>query len=49
MGLQLDYDASLAKETLAAVLSKIKPWVNNAHAGVMAQKGVVPDPTCSLR
>ena len=36
VGLQVDYDATQTKEKLAAVLSKIKPWVDNAHAGVMA-------------
>jgi hypothetical protein len=25
-GLQLDYDAAKAKETLGATLAKIKPW-----------------------
>jgi len=27
-GLQMDYDAAKAKDSLKAVLSKIKPWAN---------------------
>ena len=28
MGLQMDYDAAIAKDSLKVVLSKIKPWSN---------------------
>jgi antitoxin HigA-1 len=30
VGLQLDYDAANTKDSLRAVLSKIKPWATNA-------------------
>jgi len=30
VGLQLDYDAANAKDSLRSVLSKIKPWAANA-------------------
>ena len=36
VGLQLDYDATQAKEKLSGVLSKIKPWSEQSHAGAMA-------------
>ena len=35
VGLQVDYDATLAKEKLATVLSKIKPWANSSQAGIL--------------
>ena len=36
IGLQLDCDAARAKDTLADVLGKIKPWDATASAGVAA-------------
>lgn len=36
VGLQLDYDAACAKDSLADVLGKIKPWVVTVAAGVSA-------------
>ena len=37
IGLQLDYDAARAKESLATTLAKIKPWVlNDIHTGTPA-------------
>lgn len=36
IGLQLDFDAARAKDTLADVLGKIKPWDATVLAGVAA-------------
>lgn len=36
VGLQVDYEATQSKEKLATILSKIEPWANSSHAGVMA-------------
>lgn len=36
IGLQLDFDAARAKDTLADVLGKIKPWDATVSAGVAA-------------
>ena len=33
VGLQVDHDAALAKDKLAAVLATIKPWAANTSAG----------------
>jgi addiction module HigA family antidote len=51
VGLQLDYEAEQAKEQLAAVLAKIKPWSGSAHAAVVAKQGAPAGrhPSASLR
>lgn len=36
IGLQLDYDAACAKDSLSDVLMKIKPWDTTVTAGVAA-------------
>ncbi len=36
-GLQLDYDAALAKEALTDTLAKIKPWKRPENNGIEAQ------------
>jgi antitoxin HigA-1 len=36
VGLQMDYDAAQAKEKLASVLSKIKPWASSHQAAAAA-------------
>ncbi len=36
MGLQLDYDAALAKDALAETLAKITPWKHSENPGVDA-------------
>jgi len=37
-GLQMDYDATLAKDALAETLAKIKPWKLDEKNGVEAQR-----------
>ncbi len=34
IGLQLDYDAALAKDALAKTLAKIKPWKHGEDHGI---------------
>ena len=36
VGLQIDYDAALVKEKLAAVLAKIRPWIVNTDVKAVA-------------
>jgi addiction module HigA family antidote len=38
IGLQMDYEASLAKEALEDILAKIKPWRQNEASDAEAQK-----------
>ena len=38
MGLQMDYDAALAKDALAETLAKITPWRHNEHDKGKAQQ-----------
>lgn len=47
IGLQLDYDAALTKETLSKTLAKIKPWRHNTD-GIKAQ-GTPADARTSRR
>ena len=43
VGLQLDYDAAVAKDTLAKSLSKIRPWRTLVAAPSAAQQVVAAD------
>lgn len=38
IGLQMDYEASLAKDALEDTLAKIKPWRQNEASGAEAQR-----------
>jgi antitoxin HigA-1 len=42
-GLQLDYDAALAKDALIEILAKIKPWKHVENNGVEAQQSAPAD------
>lgn len=42
-GLQLDYDAALAKDALTETLAKIKPWNHDEKNGVEAQQSAPAD------
>jgi len=45
IGLQMDYDAATAKDSLAKTLAKIKPWaLMEPHSGRPAQPVAAPDP-----
>lgn len=37
IGLQMDYDAAVAKDALTEILAKIKPWRQDENDGVEAQ------------
>ena len=43
IGLQLDYDAALAKETLSKTLAEIKPWRHSNTDGMKSQQGAPAD------
>ncbi len=43
IGLQMDYDATVAKDALTEILAKIKPWRQDEHNGVEAQQGAPGD------
>ncbi|MGI9211539.1 MAG: HigA family addiction module antitoxin [Methylococcaceae bacterium] len=47
-GLQMDYDAALAKDALSEALAKIKPWKHTESNGVEAQQ-ILPGNSASLR
>ena len=42
-GLQLDYDAALAKDALTETLAKIKPWKHTDNNGVETQQSAPED------
>ena len=43
IGLQMDYDATVAKDALTEILAKIKPWRQDENNGVEAQQGAPAD------
>lgn len=43
IGLQLDYDAALAKDALTKILTKIKPWRHGENDGTDAQPSAAPE------
>ena len=43
MGLQLDFDAALAKDALAETLAKIKPWTTAGNSRVETQHSAPED------
>ena len=44
VGLQVDYDATIAKDSLAKTLAKIKPWKSGKVGGGGVQPGAPRDP-----
>lgn len=49
IGLQMDYDAALAKDALTKTLAKIKPWRHDENDGLQAQQGAPADARTSRR
>ncbi|MFN0306206.1 MAG: HigA family addiction module antitoxin [Burkholderiales bacterium] len=49
IGLQMDYDAALAKDALTKTLARIKPWSHNENDGVQARQGAPADRRTSRR
>jgi hypothetical protein len=43
IGLQMDYDATVAKDALTEILAKIKPWRQDENNRVEAQQGAPAD------
>ena len=43
IGLQIDYDAALAKDALSNILAKIKPWNHTQNDGIHAQQDAAPE------
>ena len=43
IGLQMDYDATVAKDALTEILAKIKPWRQGENNRVQAQQGAPAD------
>jgi len=48
-GLQLDYEAALAKDALKETLAKIKPWMQDANTSFEAQQIAPADASTSRR
>jgi addiction module HigA family antidote len=49
IGLQMDYDATLAKDALTETLAKIKPWRHDENDGGDAQQAAPADARTSRR
>jgi antitoxin HigA-1 len=49
IGLQMDYDAALAKDALTKTLTKIKPWKHVESDDIQAQQGAPADARTSRR
>ncbi|MCI0597907.1 MAG: HigA family addiction module antitoxin [Beijerinckiaceae bacterium] len=43
IGLRIDYDAALAKDALAKILAKIKPWSQGGNDVTHAQQGAASE------